>query len=153
MRRLAPWPVIVLIAAPQFGCGQQSNPPAVPAPSAQKGVDDAVEILKGVNESIKSSEPTPPGTTMGVTQVGSHRLKTVADVPTSSTINEERAVVSLGGRKLSVEFDRGQIFFEEKEKEKVSLPAGTKEVEIQFVGGKISVKADGKVITVPGAER
>jgi hypothetical protein len=68
-------------------------------------------------------------------------------VPISTAMQDERAVVSFGGRKLAVEFDTGQVVLDDKEKAK--LPAGTKEVEIHFIGGKLTVKADGTALSLP----
>ena len=82
-----------------------------------------------------------------MTQVGSHRIKTSMDVPISTSMQNEKAVINFGGRKLAVEFDTGQVFLDDNEKAK--LPAGTKEVEVQFVGGKLTVKADGTALSIP----
>jgi hypothetical protein len=146
-------PVLALITPLLFGCGQTSSPPVVPVaapvPAPQKGVDDAAEILKSINESIKSSGPAPSGTNVGVVQVGSRRIKTIMDVIVSTVVQDERAVVSFGGRKLAVEFDKGRVLLDDTERAK--LPAGTKEVEIQFLGGKLSVTADGAAVTIPDA--
>ena len=148
MRRPIASPLLAMTTLLLFGCGQASNPPVNPGPAA-KGVDDASEILKAVNESIKANGPLASGVTQGVTQVGSHRLKTITDVPISTAMQDERAVVSFGGRKLAVEFDTGQVVLDDTGKAK--LPAGTKEVEIHFVGGKLTVKADGAALSIPGA--
>jgi hypothetical protein len=50
-----------------------------------------------------------------------------------------------------VDFDKGRVLLDDVEQAK--LPAGTKEVEIRYVGGKLSVTADGKVVPTPGAAR
>jgi hypothetical protein len=153
MRKQVALSLLALTTPLLFGCGQTSSPPAVPAPvpSPQKGVDDATEILKGINESIKSSGPTPPGSTVSVTQVDSHRVKTIMDAPVSTVVQDERAVIDFGGRKLAVEFDKGRILLDDAEKAK--LPAGTKEVEVQFLGGKLSVTADGAAVSIPDATK
>jgi hypothetical protein len=153
MRRPIASPLLALMTLLLFGCGQTSNPPVNPGPAARdpatKGVDDAVEILKAINEANKAAGPLASGVSQGVTQVGSHRIKTIVDVSTSTVLQDERAVVSLGERKLAVEFDTGQVFLDDNEKAK--LPAGTKEVEIHFMGGKLTVKADGTALSIPGA--
>jgi hypothetical protein len=149
MRQQVALPGLVLITASLFGCGQTPSPPAVPAsvPSPQKGVDDAAEILKGVNKTIDSHGPIPPGATLNVTQVGSHRLTAIMDVNVSTVVQDERAVVSFGERKLTVEFDQGRVLLDDTEKAK--LPAATKEVEIRFLGGKLSMTADGVAVSIP----
>jgi hypothetical protein len=114
-------------------------------------VDEATEIVKSINESIKSSGPALPGVNVGVTQVGTHRVKTTMDVSVSTAFQDERAVVSFGGRTLAVEFDKGRVLLDDTEKAK--LPAGTKEVEVDFVGGKLSVTADGTAVLTPGESR
>jgi hypothetical protein len=153
MRMQVALSVLALITAPLLGCGQTSSPPAVPAPapapvsSTQKGVDDAAEILKSINKSIESSGPVPSGTNVGVTNVGSRILKTIMDVTVSTVVQDDRAVVGFGGRKLVVEFDRERVLLDDVEKAK--LPAGTKVVEIQFLGGKLSMTADGAAVSIP----
>jgi hypothetical protein len=134
--------LLALMTSLLFGCGQASNPPVGPGPAA-KGAEDASEILKGINESIKASG-SASASGQSLTQVGSHRIKTIADVPISTAMQDERGVVSFSGRKLAVEFDTGQVVLDDNEKAK--LPAGTKEVEIHFVGGKLTVKADGTAL-------
>ena len=155
MRKQVALPGLALITASLFGCGQASSPPVVPVPAPvptpQTGVDDAAEILKAINESIKSSGPIPSGTNVGVTQVGSHRIKTIMDVTVSTVVQDERAVLVFGGRKLAIEFDRGRVLLDDQEKAK--LPAGTKEVEIQFLGGKLSMTADGAAVSIPDATK
>jgi hypothetical protein len=144
--------VLVLMAPLLPGCGGSSSPPASPSPAtnapASAGVDDAVKILKGVNESLESGGPVPAGATRGVTQVGSHRLKTTIDVPMMTEFHDERAVVSFGGRRVTVAFDKGEVHVDDMLHAK--LPAGTKEVEVEFLGGKLSIKADGKAMVLPG---
>jgi hypothetical protein len=138
-----------------FGCGQRSSAPAGPGPSGSESADkemaDAVEILKSINKGIESRGPAAPGMNVNVVQVGTHRLKTTADVSVSTVINDNRAVVGLGGQTLAVEFDKGQILLDDTEKAK--LPAGTKEVEIQYVAGKLSVTADGTAVVIPSAAK
>ena len=63
----------------------------------------------------------------------------------------ESAVISLGGKKVVVEFDKGRVLLDDIEQAK--LPAGTKEVEIQFVGGKLSITADGTAVLAHSAPR
>jgi hypothetical protein len=153
------WPsalsLLVLMTLLPLGCGQASSPPAGPAPAAPdpaaSGVNEATEILKGINESIKSEGPREVGVNYGVTQVGTHRVKTVVDAPVSSTISDERAVVTLGARKLTIDFAAGQVILDDSRK--ANMPAGTKEVEIRFVGGELSLKADGTAVTIPVESR
>jgi hypothetical protein len=148
MRRSIALPLLALMTLLLFGCGQASNPPVGPGPAA-KGAEDASEILKGINESIKASGPLPSGVSLNLTQAGPHQIKTIADVPISTAMQDERGIVSFGGRKLAVQFDIGQVILDENEKAK--LPGGTKEVEIHFVGSKLTVKADGTVLSIPGS--
>jgi hypothetical protein len=150
MRRPIASPLLALTTLLLFDCGQASNPPVNPGP-ATKGAEDASEILKGINESIKASGPLPSGVSLNLTQEGPHQIKTIADVPISTAMKDERAVVSFVGRKLAVEFDTGQVILDDNEKAK--LPAGTKEVEIHFVGGKLTVKADGAALLLGGEPR
>jgi|SRR5579864_604980 len=155
MRRPVALSVLALMAPLLAGCGQASNPDAGPGPKtndqAAGGVNDATKILKEINEAIKSADPAVPGLNHGMTQVGSHRLKTSMDVSASTSFHDERAVVSFGGQTLTVEFDRGRVLLDDAEKAK--LPSGTKEVEVHFVGGKLSVKADGTdILTLSASE-
>jgi hypothetical protein len=141
------WPVVlsllVLVTPSSSGCGRAANDPA-PA-----GADDTAKILKSITESIKTGAPAAPGVNRGVAHVGSHTLRTTIDMPVSTVMQDERAVVSFGGRKVAVEFDRGRVVVDGAGDAK--LPAGTKEVEIEFLGGKLSVKADGTAVVTPGA--
>jgi hypothetical protein len=114
-------------------------------------VDEAAAILKGINESIRSGGPVPSGTNIGVVEVGPHRLKTVTDVSSSTMIRDGNAIVSFGHRTLTVDFEKGQIVLDREEP--ATLPAGTKEVEIRFRGGKLSATADGADVPIPGAPR
>jgi hypothetical protein len=141
------WSLFALMIPLPLGCGQASRPPAGPDPAAA-GVNEATEILKGINDSIKSEGPREEGVNYGWTQVGTHRIKTVMDVPVSSTISDERAVVTFKERKLTIDFAAGQVLLDETKKAK--LPTGTKELEIRFVGGKLSLKADGTIVSMPG---
>jgi hypothetical protein len=148
--------LLVLMTPSLSGCGQASTPPAGSGPvatesAADRGVDDATEILKAINASRKSSGPAGEGVNHSVVQVGSRTVKTIMDVSVSTVVQDEHTVVSFGGRTLTLEFDKGRILLDGTEKAK--LPAGTKEVEIQFVGGKLSVTADGAVVITPGASR
>jgi hypothetical protein len=148
---------LVLMILLPFGCGQASSPAVAPAlnPPASdpvaRGVDDATEILKAINKNLKSGGPATEGVNQSVTQVGSHRLKSVMDVSVSSSIQDDKAVVSFGGRTLDIEFDKGYALLDHTEKSK--LPVGTKEIEIRFVGGKLSVMADGAELFRPGAPK
>jgi hypothetical protein len=148
-------PVLALMTLPLFGCGQTSSPPPVPSPPAvdpqAKQVSDAAEIIKGINEAVKSSGPLAAGVSFGVTQVGSHRVKTTMDVPASTVVQDEKAVVDFGGRKLTIEFDKGQVLLGDTEK--ATLPAGTKEVDVHFVGGKLTVTADGAPVSIPSTPK
>src|SRR4051812_39482740 len=107
MRRPVVLPVLALMTAPLFGCGRPSSPPAdqgssASDPAATK-VDDAVEILKAI-EAARSVGPAAGGVNTNVAQVGSHRLKSTMDVSVSTAMQDERAVLGFGGRKLAVEF-------------------------------------------------
>jgi hypothetical protein len=138
------------------GCGQALAPPASPSPpagatAADRDVDDATEILKGINAALKSGGPAAEGVNRSVSQVGSHRVMTAMDVRISTVLQDEKAVLGFGGRTLALEFDQGRILLDGAETAK--LPAGTKAVEVQFVGGKLSVTADGNAVITPGASQ
>lgn len=144
-------PVFALVTLISTGCGQPSNLSTGPGPTANPktldtSVQDSAEILKEIN---KTSNAVPEGASQSMTQVGSHRLKTIMDVPASTAMQDERAVITFGSRKVAVEFDRGQVVFDETGK--ATLPPGTKEVEIQFMKGKLTVKADGAAVPMPAA--
>jgi hypothetical protein len=69
----------------------------------------------------------------------------------TTIVRDQGAVVEFGGRKLTVNFADGEISLDGGEKAK--LPAGAKEVEVRFVGGKLLVKADGADVPIPGVTR
>ena len=50
-----------------------------------------------------------------------------------------------------VEFDKERIFLDDATQ--VKLPSGTKEVQIRFAGGKLSVTADGADVPRPEATK
>jgi hypothetical protein len=92
---------------------------------------------------VKASEsPSAWANHWGESSSGPHKVKASSDVgPLLSSIQGDRAVVTLGGRKLTVEFDKGRILLDDTPQ--ATLPAETKVVEIRYVGGKLSVTADG----------
>lgn len=142
--RVAP-PVLVLTAL-LFGCGQGSN---LPAGSGE--VDDAIKELNEVKTSIKASTPVPAGASLSVAQVGSHRVKTISDVPASTVWRGESAEITVGEQKLTADFAGGKILADGAEKAK--LPAGTKELEVRSIGGKLSVSADGTALLGAGGAK
>ena len=147
------WPVtlsgLALMTWLLLGCGQASSPSAGPGAPPDGGVIDATKLLKAINESAKSGDPAGVGLNYGVIEMGPHRLKTIIDVPVTTLIQNERATVRFGGKTLVVEFDKGRALLDDIEKAK--LPAGTKEVEVRFVDGKLTMTADGQVVLPPEA--
>lgn len=85
-----------------------------------------------------------------MTLVGSHKLMTDSDVPVATAMQDNRAVVTLGQRKVTVEFDKGRILIDETDD--VKLPAETKDVGIEYAGGNLKVTADGWTV-FPRRER
>ena len=142
------WPValcrLTLMTPLLVGCGQAPRPPAQPVPPGggpAHQVDDSEALLKAVTAASSHGGSAAGGAGNGTMQVGSHTLKTNMDVPATEVMEYERATVLFHGRTLVVEFDKGRVLLDDKEQAK--LPAGTKEVAVQFLGGKLSVSADG----------
>src|SRR5689334_17613156 len=67
-----------------------------------------------------------------------------ADIATSLDGNAPKVTVSFGGgRRVVVELERISV----DDEVVAAVPAGTQKVEIEVVGGKVTLKADGKVLT------
>ena len=132
------WPVISGIAAvilsSLFGCSQDS-----PGGSAlpMQWVD-AAENLAPTNHASETGS-------------GPYKVTANTDVGHSAWIQGPRAIVTFGGRKFVVEFDKEQILLDDRPP--LKLPSGTKEVAIRFAGGKLSVTADGADVPRPEATR
>lgn len=77
---------------------------------------------------------------------GGRSVKVEADVSNSSSnINNDRAEIVLDNQKLVIEFASDQITLDGKEY--AQLPSGTKEIDIQFNSGKLTILADGSEVT------
>ena len=155
------WPVALsvlgLMTLLLFGCGRSPSPPASPGPTGggpAKPADDPVALIKAVQAAASSGGvggASAGGTTNGVMQVGSHKLKITIDVPVSYSMQDESAVVNFDGRKMVVEFDKGRVLLDDAEQAK--LPDGAKDVEVQFLGGKLAITADGAAVLTPSAPK
>lgn len=100
---------------------------------------------------VNASENLAPTNHSAENQSGAYKVKTNTDVPLNSWIQGERATVNFAGRKIVVEFDKERILLDDATQ--VKLPSGTKEVQIRFAGGKLSVTADGADVPRPEATK
>jgi hypothetical protein len=75
------------------------------------------------------------------TDVGGRHVTAVIDGPASISTEGEQAIVTAGEHKIVVAKDRVLLDGQEQAK----LPANAKEIEIEFIDGKLAVKADGVV--------
>jgi hypothetical protein len=78
---------------------------------------------------------------------GPYKVTTRSDVSLSSWIRDNRSEISFSGKKLVIDFDKEKLLLDDTSETK--LPAGTKHVEIQIAGGKLSIKADGADVPSP----
>jgi hypothetical protein len=83
------------------------------------------------------------------TVVGGRQVRAVVDNPAFVSSEGGAAVITSGGRKLVVEKDR--ILLDGKEQ--VKLPAEAQKVDIEYVGGKLTVTADGVPVEVLGQQK
>jgi hypothetical protein len=82
---------------------------------------------------------------------GAYKVTTRSDVSLSSLIQGKRAEISFSGKKLVIDFDKETILLDNSAESK--LPEGTKHVEIQIAGGKLTIKADGADMPSPTPPR
>jgi hypothetical protein len=145
------------------GCNPGSNPPTGAGPPAGGGIRQGKAENGSAAGGVKQTDlewvdrtaapgsgggPMPPGVNRIINGSGSHTFKATMDVSVSSDMEGERAVIDFGGRRLVIDFDKRQVLLDGLERAK--LPAGTKEVEVQFVGGKFSMTADGAAVMPTG---
>jgi hypothetical protein len=148
--------MLISVGLTLAGCTHEPKPIPTPAPSASgpatggtnPGGADA--IARTVQQAMANG-PVAPGTNRGTVQVGSHKLVTTFDVPVTTAMEGERAVLRFGKQSLVVDFAKGQILVDDAERAK--LPAGTKDVEVQFANGALSAKADGNPVLTPPASK
>jgi hypothetical protein len=132
----------VVLVALSFGCGQTQSPPAGPSqPPTQSGpsAEDVAAIVKATQDAASKG-----GGASATVQVGDHRLRVHADAPVNVVGSNNHLVVDIQGRHLDVDFENSRVMLNEAEYAK--LPAGTKDVEIEFRSGNLTVKADGKEV-------
>ena len=139
----------VVLVALSFGCGQTQSPPAGPSqPPTQSGpsAEDVAAIVKATQDAASKGGGAASGTfgSSATVQVGDHKLSVHADAPTSVVGSNNHLVADIQGRHLDVDFENGRVMLNEAEYAK--LPAGTKDVEIEFRSGNLTVKADGKEV-------
>ncbi len=135
----------VVLVALSFGCGQTQSPPAGPGQATQSGpsAEDVAAIVKATQDAASKGGGAASGTFGDTTvQVGDHKLSVHADAPATVVGSTNHAVADIQGRHLDVDFEHGRVMLNEAEYAK--LPAGTKDVEIEVRGGKLTVKAGGK---------
>jgi hypothetical protein len=100
---------------------------------------------------VKASENQAATNHYAESHSGPYGIKAHADVPMSSAIQNDQAVVEFSGHRLVVEFGKGQIVLDNTPP--VNLPAGTKDIEVWFAGGKLSVTANGTDVPRPEASK
>jgi hypothetical protein len=139
-------PLLVLMTVLPMGCRETPSPPqANPVPTADPAalIKAATAAVKAAGDSTARSS-SAGGATQSMIHVNSNTLKLNSDVPMDSSMQGAIAVVNLGKRKLVVEFDKGRVLLDDTEPAK--LPTGTKEVQINFLAGKLTVTADGTAV-------
>jgi hypothetical protein len=137
----------VVLVALSFGCGQTQGPPAGPSqPPAQSGpsAEEVAAIVKATQDAASKGGAAASGAfgASATVQVGNHKLSIHADVPANVVGSSNHLVADIQGRHLDVDFENSRVMLNEAEYAK--LPAGTKDVEIEFLSGNLTVKAEGK---------
>jgi hypothetical protein len=112
---------------------------------------DAASANPGPIEWVKAADNRGSTNHFAQSSSGPHKVTARTDVPLSSWIQNDRAVVTFGGRKLVIEFANDRLILDDRAQAK--LPAGTKEIEIRYAGGKLSVTADGVDVPRPEPNR
>ena len=79
--------------------------------------------------------------------VGGYTIATALDVPMSQNMQDQVAVLNFGGHKLAVNFDNQQLILDDSEP--VALPSGSKDIKVEFLGGKLIVKAGEATVLSP----
>jgi hypothetical protein len=120
--------VPAVILALLFGCSQGSSP-------TSKSLRPVAWVSASENESLERMNHHADS------RAGPHTLKVHTDVPHYTWIQGPRAGSSFDGHELVVEFNTERVLLDNTPAAK--LPTGTKEVEIRFAGGKLSITADG----------
>jgi hypothetical protein len=145
--------VVTLVAPLAFGCG----------PSAKSPSSGGITVSGGTTTAPPTSDvapfvldiPPPSGPAGGInyssTQVGSYKFTSRMDVPVSTSMQDETVLVRFGERKLAIDFDKRRASLDDAEP--ITLPADTKDVEVEFLGGKLSVKVNGISVTMPGSPK
>ena len=138
----------VVLFALSFGCGQTQSPPAGPSqPPTQSGppAEDVAAIVKATQDAASKGGGAASGAIGNTTvQVGDHKLRVQADAPANVVGSKNHIVADIQGRHLDVDFENGRVMLNEAEYAK--LPAGTKDVEIEFRSGNLTVKVEGKEV-------
>jgi hypothetical protein len=147
MRQIMLSPVVLVVLS--LGCGQTQSPPASPSqPAAQSGpsAEDVAAVVKATQDAASKGGGAASATVgnSGTVQVGDHKLTFDGDAPANVVVSNNHGVVDIQGRHLDVDFENGRVVLNEAEYAK--LPAGTKDVAIEFRSGNLTVKADGKEV-------
>lgn len=139
----------VVVLALASGCGRAPAP--APAPGASG--EDTAAFFKGVEETISSGGGASFSgggvANFSSIQFGTHRLITRADVSVTTVTKDETVNITLGKQSVAVAFDKGTIVVDGTERG--TLPAATKVVDVEFLAGKLTVKADGITLPLAGA--
>jgi hypothetical protein len=77
-------------------------------------------------------------------EVGKHRVTISMDASFGTATQDEGVTITFVSRKLEINFATLRIALNGAEIAK--LPANTKEVEVQYTSGKLTVSADGSVL-------
>jgi hypothetical protein len=152
MRWVHALPVLALLTALDSGCTRAPSPAGAPAAPSGGGQAAAAPTAAELEAALKAAgAPLAPGESRSVTQVGSHTLVSTSDVPAFTTVQDEAATVSVGGRTVTIDFARERVQLDKQAD--LKLPAGAKNVEVRFTGGALSVTADGAALITAGAAK
>jgi hypothetical protein len=83
----------------------------------------------------------------GTTTANGHTLSFLSDLSASSTLVDDTETVSLGSHTLVVEFAKKRVTWDSKKL--VDLPSDTKSVDVEYMKGDLTLKANGIPLTLP----
>jgi hypothetical protein len=132
-----------LVTASVIGCARSpsSEGSAPPAPGA-------IQDMPDINAAIKSaSAPVPGANQHTVTVIGKHTVTVATDVAAGTSGNDDQMTVTFGSHKIVFDFAKQRILLDNDEPR--NMPADAKQVNLQYVGGKLKVTIDGQPASLP----
>ena len=106
-----------------------------------------VFLATSIGCQVDVSAPIKTNSNRATTTANGHTLSVASDVSKSTSLVDDTETVRLGDHQLVVEFTKHQVFFDGKEL--VALPSETKQLDVEYLEGKLVLKADGNLLILP----